>query len=294
MAMRQNNNIHRPDMINLLMQAREGNLQYQAEEKSKDTPEGFATVDESEVGKISVTRKWSDNELIAQCFLFFAAGLDTSSSALTFAAYELVANPDVQQKLYEEIAEVQLGGKRITYDVIQKMKYLDQVVSETLRKWPGAVQTDRLCTKDYIYDDGKLKFKIEKGSSIIFPVYGVHHDPKYYPNPDKFDPERFSDENKHKILPSAYAPFGVGPRNCIGMSIKFYGIFSTVIFIEKKNSFAGSRFALMEVKAILYYLLLNFSFEPNKDTQIPLKMKKGFFLLTEKGVHLELKPRSKQ
>lgn len=57
--------------------------------------------------------------------------------------------------------------------------------------------------------------------------------------------------------------------------------------------FLGSRFALMELKAILYYLLLNFSFEVNKDTQIPLKMEKGMRMATEKGVHLELRPRSK-
>lgn len=136
-----------------------------------------------------------------------------------FAAYELVTNPDIQQTLYEEISDVneQLGGKRITYETLQKMKYLDQVICETLRKWPAAGQIDRLCVKDYIYDDeDKLKFKIEKGSNIIFPVYGMHRDPKYYPNPEKFDPERFSDENKHNITPGTYAPFGLGPRNCIG------------------------------------------------------------------------------
>lgn len=114
------------------------------------------------------------------------------------------------------------------------------------------MQTDRTCVKDYVYDDGERKFTIEKGSNIIFPIYGLHHDPKYYPDPDKFDPERFGDENKQNIQPGAYVPFGLGPRNCI-----------------------GSRFALMELKGILYYLLLNFSFERNDDTQIPLKMKKG-------------------
>lgn len=138
MAMRQNNNIYRPDMINMLMQAREGNLQYQTEEKAKDIAEGFATVEESEVGKAKVTRRWNDDELVAQCFLFFLAGYESASTALTFAAYELVVNSDVQKKLYEEIVEMneQLNGKQISYDAIQKMKYLDQVVTETLRKWP--------------------------------------------------------------------------------------------------------------------------------------------------------------
>lgn len=220
MATRQNQNIHRPDVINLLMQVRsQGKLTQETEAPVKEIPEGFATVEESDIGKAAVTRKWTDNELVAQCFLFFFAGFEVSSSVLMFVAYELVINPDIQQTLYEEIVDVneQLDGKRITYDALQKMKYLDQVICETLRKWPTAGQIDRLCVKDYIYDDeDKLKFKIEKGSNIIFPVYGMHRDPKYYPNPEKFDPERFSDENKHKIISGSYAPFGIGPRNCIG------------------------------------------------------------------------------
>lgn len=156
-----------------------------------------------------------------QCFLyfqFFVAGFDTSSSLLAFTAYELVANPNIQLKLYEEIAEVneQLNGKQITYEMLQKMKYLDQVVCESLRKWPITVQTDRNCVKDFVYDDGNQHFKIEKGSHLIFSMYSIHRDPKYYPNPEEFDPERFNEENKHNIRPEVYVPFGIGPRNCIG------------------------------------------------------------------------------
>lgn len=215
---RQENNIVRPDMINIIMQLREGTVKWQTEEKSHETLEGFATVEESEIGKATVSRKWSDNDLLAQCFIFFFAGYETSSIMLIFAAYELVANPDVQQSLYEETAEMndQLGSKGITYDAIRKMKYLDQVICETLRKWPALAQLDRLCVKDYLYDDGKLKFKIEKRATILYPVAGIHRDPKFFPNPDKFDPDRFSEENKRNIAPGIFTPFGVGPRNCIG------------------------------------------------------------------------------
>lgn len=223
MKMREENNIHRPDMIQLLMQVRKGNLDHQADEKSKDVSDGFATAEESDIGKTKVTRTWTDTEIIAQCLLFFFAGFETSSTMLTFVAHELVANPEVQQKLYEEIADVheQLGGNRITYDVIQKMKYLDQVISETLRMWPAALQLDRECVKDYTYDDGKKKFTIEKGSVLAFSIFGIQRDPKYFPHPDKFDPERFNDENKHSILPGTYLPFGIGPRNCIGRQYTF-------------------------------------------------------------------------
>lgn len=274
MEFRHKNNIVRHDMINIMMQVREGSLKHHAaEDKPKESGDEFAVVEESEVGrKTSVTRQWSDNELLAQCFLFFFAGFETSSTMLTFAAYELVANPDIQEKLYDEIAATddRLDGKRITYDALQQMRYLDQVICETLRKWPAAIQTDRSCVKDYLYDDGKMKFTIEKGSNMVFSILGIQRDPKYYPNPDQFDPDRFSDANKDNIVPGTYLPFGVGPRGCI-----------------------GSRFALMELKAILYHLLLNFSFEVNKDTQIPLKMKKGPVMATEKGVQLELRPRKR-
>lgn len=164
---------------------------------------------------------------MAQCFVFFLAGFETSSTLLTFIAYELLANPDIQQKLYEEIARVneELNGERVTYEAIQKMSYLDQVVCETLRMRPGAVLLDRTCVKDYIYDYGNgLNFTIEKGSHILYNVYGVHHDPKFFSNPMKFDPSRFSDENKKLIAPGTYTPFGIGPRNCIGMSILIFGV----------------------------------------------------------------------
>lgn len=80
----------------------------------------------------------------------------------------------------------------------------------------GAPQIDRNCSKDYMYDDGKLRFKIEKGSNIAIPIYSIQQDPKYYPDPERFDPDRFSDANKHNIVPGSYIPFGIGPRNCIG------------------------------------------------------------------------------
>ncbi|KAF5271169.1 hypothetical protein FQR65_LT17684 [Abscondita terminalis] len=84
------------------------------------------------------------------------------------------------------------------------MKYIDMVVSETLRKWPPAFFLDRFCVKDYIIEPSSSAEKeliIEKGTIIQIPTIGVHMDPKYHPNPDEFDPERFSDENKSKMEP---------------------------------------------------------------------------------------------
>ncbi|XP_055297251.1 probable cytochrome P450 9f2 [Sitodiplosis mosellana] len=270
MAEREKKHIVRADMINILMQVRSGNLKHQVEE-AHDDDAGFATVKESNIGKGPVKRSWTDDEIVAQCFIFFAAGFDTVSTLMSFLSYELAINQDVQKTLYEEIREVNktLNGTRLTYDTLSKMKYLDQVISEALRKWPPAIFTTRKCTKDYDLDLDGNKVLIERGNVVFLPICSIHHDSKFYENPEHFDPERFNDENKHKINPGAYLPFGIGPRNCI-----------------------GSRFALMEVKALFFYLVLNFNIQPYEKTQIPVQIAKSAAnWITERGIHVEFKPR---
>ena len=95
--------------------------------------------------------------MTAQCMLFFLAGFETVSGLMCFMAHELAVNPDVQDRLYEEVKEIkkELNGKPLTYEILQKMKYLDMVVSETLRKWPPSIASDRACNKEFVLDDGK-------------------------------------------------------------------------------------------------------------------------------------------
>ena len=96
------------------------------------------------------------------------------------------------------------------------------IFSETMRKYPTLPTLIRTCTKSFTTPAG---YKIKTGTKIIIPVWSLHHDPKYFPNPDKFDPERFSQENKDSIVPYTYLPFGEGPRMCIGKFMyqsKFY------------------------------------------------------------------------
>lgn len=263
--------IVRNDMINMLMEVRKGTLKHQKDNRdAKDT--GFATVEESNVGKSTHSREWTDNELIAQCFLFFLAGFETTSNLLSWLMYELSVNSAIQDRLYEEISHVEnaLLGRPLSYEALQKMPYLDMVVSEALRKWPPNVQLDRKCTKDYLLDNGTgTRFTMDKGSSVLIPVYAIHHDPKYFPDPDTFNPERFNEENRSKINAGAYLPFGIGPRNCI-----------------------GSRLALMQVKSIVYHLLKDFAAVPSEKTGTPLKLAKHPFLLqAENGIWVQFKPR---
>ncbi|EAT38394.1 AAEL009699-PA [Aedes aegypti] len=104
MKQRKAHGIIRNDMIHMLMEVRKEALKHEMDEQdTKDA--GFATVEESQVGKSTHSRIWKDNELVAQCFIFFVAGFDTVSTGLTFLAYELALNPEIQQRLYEEIME---------------------------------------------------------------------------------------------------------------------------------------------------------------------------------------------
>lgn len=90
--------------------------------------------------------------------------------------------------------------------------------TESLRKWPPAIIADRRVTKKYTipHSDNSPALTLDKDQLVWIPIYALHRDPNIYPNPEKFDPERFSDENKNSIDPYTYLAFGSGPRNCIG------------------------------------------------------------------------------
>ncbi|XP_013135368.1 PREDICTED: cytochrome P450 9e2-like isoform X2 [Papilio polytes] len=258
--------IVRPDMIHLLMEAKKGRLLHE-EKSAVDTDAGFATVEESSVGKKNVERVWSDTDLVAQAVLFFIAGFEAISAAMSFSLHEMALHPDVQERLYQEIREYDDKNKgAIDYTSIQSMPYLDMVVSEVLRLWPPALALDRLCVKDYSLGKANkncnVDYVVRKGESIMIPAWSIHRDPAYYPRPLHFDPERFSEERRHLIKPFTYMPFGLGPRNCI-----------------------GSRFALCEVKVLLYQLLLHVQVSTCEKTCIPAKLSPDTFNIRLKGGH---------
>ncbi|KAF5288093.1 hypothetical protein FQA39_LY15518 [Lamprigera yunnana] len=263
----------RPDMIHLLLEARKGN-EIQELEDSVDS--GFATAKEHKIhyGDKKRSLKLSDEDITAQALIFFFAGFETSSTLMSFMAYELALNSDVQKKLQNEIDETLTNCQgKLTYEALYKMKYMDMVVSETLRKWPPGFHLDRVCVQSYTIDPINLDEKpltLEKGDMVLIPVVGIHHDPKYYTNPNKFDPERFSDENKHTIQAFSYMPFGSGPRNCI-----------------------ASRFALMENKILMFHLLSKFDVFPIGKTPVPITIAKGTLnFVPDVGFWLGLKQRN--
>lgn len=203
---------------------------------------------------------FTKEELAAEGTLMFAAGYETSSTLMGFTFYELALNPEIQNRLREEINSVE----KVDYESLLGMKYLDMVVSEGLRKYPPLADNSRKCTKDYKVPG--TDFVIEEGTTVEFGVFSFHRDPEYFPDPMKFDPERFNEENVKKILPFTYLPFGEGPRNCIGM-----------------------RFGLLQAKLAIFKCLKNFKLSPCEKTTIPMKFKSSSFFMTPSTSDLWLK-----
>ncbi|EDV98210.1 cytochrome P450 6g1 [Drosophila grimshawi] len=163
--------------------------------------------------------------LVAQAGVFFTAGFETSSSTMAFGLLELAKQPELQDRLRREInnAFLEEGSGKLSYEKINSLEYLSMVVDEVLRLYPVLPFLDREYQGIKGQPDFSLKpyydFQLENGTPVFIPIYGLQRDPKYWPNPNVFDPERFSPENRKTIEAMAYQPFGLGPHNCIGSRI---------------------------------------------------------------------------
>ncbi|XP_076763525.1 putative cytochrome P450 6a14 [Xylocopa sonorina] len=196
LAYRKENNIVRPDFVNMLLELK----------KNADKVE---------------TIELTDTLLTAQAFVFFVAGFETSATTMTHVLYELALNDNIQKKLRQEIKEhFEKNNGELKYDDIKNMTYLDLVFRETLRKYPPGPILIRKSVADYTFKNTKVT--IPKKSFVWVPLYALHHDPAIYPNPDAFIPERFTDDAVAARHPMHYLPFGDGPRNCIGARFAIY------------------------------------------------------------------------
>ncbi|XP_046745042.1 probable cytochrome P450 6a13 [Diprion similis] len=209
--------------------------------------------------------EFNDELLAAQAFIFFGAGFETSSSTLSFCLHELAADKNLQDRLRDEVrrTKAKMDGE-ITWDGLRSMKYLDMVFQETLRKYPPLPILVRTSVKPYRIPDTDIV--LPEGTGCIVPIYALHHDPEYYPDPQKFDPERFDEEMKSQRSPFTYLPFGGGPRICIGL-----------------------RFAEQQVKLSIFQLIDNFEVSLCEKSKHPLQLNpKAGFLQPIGGIWLRL------
>ncbi|XP_074539695.1 cytochrome P450 3A40-like [Halichoeres trimaculatus] len=206
----------------------------------------------------------SDHEILSQAMIFLFAGYETSSSSLTFLAYNLATNPHIMKKLQQEIDSTFPNKAPVDYQAMMQMDYLDSVINESLRLYPIASRLERVA-KASLEINGLV---IPKGMVVMVPTWPLHRDPEIWADPEAFKPERFSKENKESIDPYTYMPFGAGPRNCIGM-----------------------RFALVMMKLAVVEILQRYSFSVCKETEVPFELDINGLLAPKRPIKLKLEPR---
>ncbi|XP_021702544.1 probable cytochrome P450 6a14 [Aedes aegypti] len=234
---REKSHIQRNDFMNLLMQLREKGALEGSDEK---------------VGTLSM------NEVVAQAFVFFLGGFETSSTTMSYCLYELSLHEDIQERARECVQSAIAKHGGFNYDAVMDMNYLEQCINESLRKYPPGANLVRCATKDYQVRNSSVVFK--KGMSVMVPIYAIHHDAEYYPDPERYDPERFGVEELAKRPPFTFMPFGEGPRICI-----------------------AARFGMMESKIGLAALLMNFKFSKCSKSIVPLVISNKHVVLTPAG-----------
>lgn len=152
----------------------------------------------------------TDELITSNSFIFMLAGLETSSTTLSFCLYELARDMDLQDRIRKEIIECLERHGALTYDAVTSMRLTTQVVMETLRMHPPTPLTTRLCTAPCTLPGTDLKIKVK--DPILIPLQCIQRDAAYFPEPNKFDPDRFQDD----LNPPGFIAFGDGPRSCPG------------------------------------------------------------------------------
>ncbi|CAB4063133.1 CYP6 [Lepeophtheirus salmonis] len=182
--------------------------------------------------------------LVANVLILLMAGFDTTSSMMTVMFVYLANHPIVQEKLFEEISgvihEKNNGDEKLNYMDIRSLKYLDMFIHEVLRHFPF-INLERTCIKKYKMPGTDLD--IEKNTLFLFPNDAFNLCKDHYEEPEVFNPNNFTEENKIKRSTYSFLAFGQGPRNCIGM-----------------------RFAMLQMKTCLYRLVYKYKFLRNEKT----------------------------
>ena len=164
------------------------------------------------------------------------AGFETTANTLGSAVYLLAKNPEVQEKVLEEVNSVCDSSELINHENIKDMHYLEATIMETLRMRPPVTEHDRVCTKDCEVQG----IKIPKGTQIQMPNLPAHMDEEFFPEPKLFKPERFLKENAEHVQEFTWRPFGSGNRVCIGQR---FAMTEMKIFLAKFIS----KFKIIEV-----------------------------------------------
>uniref|UniRef100_A0A5F5PZF6 Cytochrome P450 family 4 subfamily F member 124 n=1 Tax=Equus caballus TaxID=9796 RepID=A0A5F5PZF6_HORSE len=207
-------------------------------------------------------KELSDEDIRAEADTFMFAGHDTTASGLAWVLYNLARHPEHQERCRQEVRELlrDREPKEIEWDDLAQLPFLTMCIKESLRLHPPVTVISRRCTQDIVLPDGRI---IPKGVICLISIFGTHHSPSVWPDPEVYDPFRFDPENTKETSPLAFIPFSAGPRNCIGQT-----------------------FAMTEMKVVLALTLLRFRVlpageEPRRKPELILRAEGGLWLRVE-------------
>ena len=174
----------------------------------------------------------SDELVLSESMQLLVAGHETSSNALSWLFYLLSSRPDCLERVRQEFDAV-LGDAPLSYSDVPRFEFATQVIQEALRLYPPFWMIDRMA----VADDRAGDLAIPRGSMVIVFVYGAHHAQRYWDDPERFDPARFSKTHEKQQTPFTYLPFGAGPRGCIGSNYAMLQILMILSILLRRYDF---------------------------------------------------------
>lgn len=182
----------------------------------------------------------TNQQLLDEAIILYVAGHETSGISLSWTWYLIATHPEIEEKLLQSVNN-SIGESDPSFESLRSLDYSLQVVEESMRLYPPAWAVSRAALENDAFEG----FNINKNQEILCLIYGVHHSSEYWNDPEKFDPERFTADNKKLQTPFSFMPFGGGPRLCIGNS-----------------------FALMEMQLVLAMMIKRYKIEVMPDQDI--------------------------
>ncbi|GAB0087050.1 Cytochrome P450 [Sergentomyia squamirostris] len=224
MAYRKENNVHREDIFNVLM-------------------------DSYQKGSLDGKENFTFTNFLGNAMALFLANFETTSRLVQSCLLELAHNPEIQDRMRNEVRTIlQKYNNKITYEAITEMTYVEQALYETMRKYPLLTFLSRNAAEDVKVLGSDVI--LEKGTLLLISVQGIHYNPDFYPDPEKYDPDRFTYEAIKSRPSCSFLGFGDGPRNCF-----------------------GSKLGLLQGKLVITNILINYKISPSPKVPYPLRYK---------------------
>lgn len=177
--------------------------------------------------------KMSDQQIRDEAITLFLAGHETTALSLAWTWHLLATHPEVEEKLVQEVHEV-VGDREVTAEDVLQLNYLNQVIHESMRHRPPVYSMGR----EALTDQELGGYPVPKGTTLLMPQWVVHHDARWYEDPEEFRPRRWTSEFTERLHKCAYYPFGGGPRRCIGDHFGLMEIALVLATIAQRFRFA--------------------------------------------------------